>query len=191
MPLTVALYGLSADPPHWGHSLVMKLLSEYYDQVWVWAVDNPLKSKPGMPLAHRQAMVALTTHALNSPCILHRPEFSSPWTAESVAIIHYLYPQHQLWVALGSDALKQVNQWAAVDMLIARINGFVEVARAGQHSDLTALQGLPVHSLTGDIPPYASHEIRHQLNTEHQAAGLIPEVLTYIHQENLYLNIHN
>ncbi|WP_218080581.1 nucleotidyl transferase family protein [Anthocerotibacter panamensis] len=182
----IALYGLSADPPHRGHAQVMALLAQHFSQVWVWAVDNPLKRQGMAPLMARQQMVALTVSHLGLDNLHHRPEFTSPWTAESVAIIHFLCPQYRLWVALGSDALQQVPEWLAVELLIARSHGFVEVTRAGKSTGLTRLLGLPVRSLEADIPPYASHTLRAQLARTEGPEALLPEVYTYIRSQGLY-----
>ena len=41
---SVALFGTSADPPTSGHGAILGWLSQHYDQVAVWAADNPFKS---------------------------------------------------------------------------------------------------------------------------------------------------
>lgn len=44
----VALFGTSADPPTVGHQAILRWLSEHYDQVAVWAADNPFKKAWGI-----------------------------------------------------------------------------------------------------------------------------------------------
>jgi len=183
----LALYGLSADPPHLGHSLAMAYLSACFDEVWVWAVENPLKQSQGAALPHRQQMVGLTVAHCGCPNLQHRPEFSSPWTAESVAIIHYLYPECELWVALGSDALQQVAHWAAVELLRARATGWVEVVRNGQPSGLQTVLDLPIIVLSQSIPGYASQTIRQELLQGVQPPGLLTTVWHYVQAQKLYI----
>ncbi|MEM8807615.1 MAG: adenylyltransferase/cytidyltransferase family protein, partial [Cyanobacteria bacterium P01_G01_bin.38] len=55
---TVALFGTSADPPHQGHHGVLTWLGQHFDQVAVWASDNPFKGNQS-PLADRMAMLRL------------------------------------------------------------------------------------------------------------------------------------
>jgi len=185
MPRRLALYGLSADPPHHGHGAILKLLAQHFDSVYCWAVDNPLKADHGASLPHRQAMVAALTQGLGAS-IEHRPEFTSPWTAESAALAHFCHPQAQLWVALGSDALAQVEHWYALKLLVARIAGFVEIARAGETLGRTLVVGLPVRTLTETIPPWASQTIRAALAQGRVPPGLTPEVYAYIQRTKLY-----
>ncbi len=164
---------------------MMRLVGEYFDEVWCWAVDNPLKTSHGASLLHRQQMLALTIQGL-APHIQHHSEFTSPWTAESAAIIHYLHPDRKLWVALGSDALAQVEQWYAFQLLIARIQGFVEVARDGTTAQQPTVGGLPVLTLTRRIPPHTSHTLRTELAAGATPTSLPPQVLTYIQAHGLY-----
>lgn len=181
----LALYGLSADPPHDGHGAILTLLAQHFDSVYCWAADNPLKADHGASLPHRQAMVAALTHRLGAS-IQHRPEFTSPWTAESAALVHFCHPEAELWVAVGSDALAQVAHWYALKLLVARITGFVEIARAGHILERTLVAGLPVLSLTETIPPWASQSIRSALAQGRVPPGLTPEVYAYIQRTQLY-----
>jgi nicotinate-nucleotide adenylyltransferase len=184
--MRIALYGLSADPPHRAHALAMVYLSQVFDEVWTWAVDNPLKQQVGCTLDHRQQMVALTVASLQTHSIKHCPAFARIWTAESVAIIRHLYPEAELWIALGSDALQQVDQWALAELLQLRATGFVEVVRAGSPSGLAQMLGLPVQVLTESIPAYASQDMRSSLRAGIHPDGLLPEVFAYIQQQHLY-----
>ncbi len=182
----IVLYGLSADPPHRGHLAILQGLAQDFDQVWTWAVDNPLKTEQATPLAHRQHMVALTVAATKSHRILHRPEFTSPWTAESVALIHFLYPGYGLWVALGSDALREIEHWENLPLLFARIQGITEVVRADAATGWQLVRETPIQTLKYPIPPWASREIRSQFHKQQPPEGLLPEVHRYIIQSNLY-----
>ncbi|MGB2926426.1 MAG: adenylyltransferase/cytidyltransferase family protein, partial [Limnothrix sp.] len=54
----IALFGTSADPPTVGHQSILRWLSEHYDQVAVWAADNPFKEH-GATLDQRSEMLEL------------------------------------------------------------------------------------------------------------------------------------
>lgn len=41
--MNIALFGTSADPPTRGHGKILTWLAQHYDQVAVWAADNPFK----------------------------------------------------------------------------------------------------------------------------------------------------
>jgi Cytidylyltransferase-like len=50
-----ALFGTSADPPTLGHQAILEWLATQFDEVAVWAADNPFKVQQ-TPLYHRQTM---------------------------------------------------------------------------------------------------------------------------------------
>ena len=56
--MKIALFGTSADPPTAAHQTILQWLSDHYDQVAVWASDNPFKENQ-TPLSHRMTMLAL------------------------------------------------------------------------------------------------------------------------------------
>ena len=62
-PLRVALFGTSADPPHLGHQSILLWLAQEFDQVAVWAADNPYKAKQS-PICDRAEMLRLLIETL-------------------------------------------------------------------------------------------------------------------------------
>ena len=69
-PPKIALFGTSADPPHLGHQSILSWLAHEFDQVAVWAADNPYKADQS-PIRDRAQMLRLliTTLPPSSPNI--------------------------------------------------------------------------------------------------------------------------
>jgi nicotinate-nucleotide adenylyltransferase len=62
-PTRVALFGTSADPPHVGHQSILNWLAQAFDQVAVWAAENPYKAHQS-PLGDRAEMLRLLISTL-------------------------------------------------------------------------------------------------------------------------------
>jgi len=86
--MRIALFGTSADPPTVGHREILIGLAAQFDQVWVWASDNPFKQH-GASLQARSEMLALIVteanhHLGDRPQIYHYPHLSHRYTIESL-----------------------------------------------------------------------------------------------------------
>jgi nicotinate (nicotinamide) nucleotide adenylyltransferase len=163
--LRIALYGLSANPVHNAHLAIIKALSSRFDLVFVWAVDNPDKyGIPNyLPLAIRNEMVDAALNDLKLPNVENTPQWSHPYTGESVQMIRKVYPSASLWIVLGSDSIKSVSTWSGGDLMNAA-DGFIEVTRPGlpigPSTQLIGGKSMPVIVMDIKTPPYSSSEIR-------------------------------
>lgn len=186
--IRVALFGTSADPPTRGHQIILEWLARTFDEVAVWAADNPFKRHQA-PLDHRETMLRLLIDAITPrPSHLHLyPELSNPRTIYTVERARTLWPMAEFTLVIGSDLLPQFPKWYAVDQLLAQVQVLV-VPRAGYPLHDTDVQTLrlrgaqvAIASLNG--PAVSSSAYREQRDLD----AIPPSIQDYIHREQLYL----
>ena len=110
----IGLLGGSFNPAHAGHvritSSAMKRF--YLDEVW-WLVSprNPLKDQSPEPMQQRMRdAFELITHPR---VLVSNIEFrlGSHFTADTLAALTKLYPQHKFVWLMGADNLRQIDKW--------------------------------------------------------------------------------
>lgn len=187
MSETIALFGTSADPPTLGHRAIMLELSQRYDRVLVWAVDNPFKGNQ-TPLEHRQQMLKILLDSTSPPLpnVTWMPEISDRRSLKSVQQVKGLWPEADLVLVLGSDILSSLSEWYAVDELMQSVR-FLMIPRAGfpmVEDQLMALraQGGRIEIADFDCPMVSSSDFRMNRRTE----GLSEDVLKYLTAHHLY-----
>ena len=178
----IALYGLSANPIHNAHLAIVKKLSQEYDLVFVWAVDNPDKygSPDWLNIKMREEMVDLALKDLRLRNVMNTPQWSDPWTGKSVQMIRKEYPEHELWIALGSDSIQTVSTWSGGE-LMSLADGFIEIKRPGVTPGPKTItinkKEMPVVQLDIVTPPYSSTEIRKKFKVIYKETSDLSEML--------------
>lgn len=184
----IALFGTSADPPTAGHQAILKWLGDRYDYVAVWASNNPLKTHQ-TPLEHRTEMLKLLIAEIDTfknNIQLHE-ELSDRRTLISVQKAREKWGEDpQFILAIGSDLVRQIRRWYAVEELLARVEILV-IPRPGypiQKTDLQALKdlGTKVNVADLDAPEVSSTAYREAGDKD---AVTLP-VKNYIKRERLY-----
>lgn len=186
--LQVALFGTSADPPTTGHRAIMEWLATRFDEVAVWAADNPFKVDQ-TPLVHRQAMLALLLEAVGQQYSNVRlcPHLSDGRSLNSVRLAQQHWPHAQLFLVVGSDVLDSLSSWYRVDELLNMVHLQI-VPRPGfpvNGADLNTLQTLGANlTVAADFvgPDVSSTEYRQKKAED----VMIPAIASYIHQHSLY-----
>jgi nicotinate-nucleotide adenylyltransferase len=187
MSPTIALFGTSADPPTFAHRAILQWLSPQFDQVIVWAADNPFKADQ-TPLMHRQAMLELLVAEIQISCpnVGHYPELGDSRTLHTVERTHQRWPDSELTLVVGSDVVSKLPHWyraadllSQVDLLILYRPGVALV-----ELDLEALRrkGATVKIANFTGPQISSSDYREQGSM----AGLTSAISNYIHQQGLY-----
>jgi nicotinate-nucleotide adenylyltransferase len=111
----IGLLGGSFNPAHGGHRRISlaALDALALDEIW-WLVSpgNPLKPVKGMaPLADRFASaLAMARRAPIRVTAIER-ELGTIYTAETLAKLVQLYPQHHFIWLMGADNLAQFHRW--------------------------------------------------------------------------------
>ena len=184
----IALFGTSADPPTIGHQTILRWLSQHYDQVVVWASDNPFKQDQNL-LQYRADMLQLTIADLNlsqTNISLH-PELSDRYTFITVNKAREKWGQNtEFSLVIGSDILGQITNWYRIEELLAQVKVLI-VPRLGysiKEADLNLLKeiGGKFAIATLNAPKVSSSTYR-----LHKDKSLVtPSVRDYIYQHKLY-----
>lgn len=187
-PNHIALFGTSADPPTQGHKTILEWLSQHYDQVAVWASDNPLKSHQ-TPLQHRIKMLELMIASLDIPKnnvqLYH--ELSSPKSIKTIEKAEAIWGHDQQFsFVIGSDLVKQIQHWYASEELLKRVNLLV-IPRPGysvSESELTILDDMGASYQVANFhaPPVSSTAYREKGKADIVDAS----VKHYIQDQQLY-----
>lgn len=184
--MMIALFGTSADPPTIGHQAILKWLGNHFDQVAVWASDNPFKAHQ-TPLEHRQEMLRRLIQDINpsQENVAVYPELSDPKTLTTVQRARQRWSNAEFIFVIGSDLVPKLTQWYRIEAVLSQVQLLV-IPRPGyplEEQDLQQLQQkgkLAIADFMG--PDMSSTAYRHQGN----GLGLTPSVKAYIHQEGLY-----
>lgn len=185
--VSTALFGTSADPPTRGHQAILHWLSQQFEQVAVWASDNPFKTH-GASLDHRQAMLRLLVDEVDfaQGNVAFYPALSHPRTLDTLKQARQLWPQAEFTFVIGADLVATIATWYQIQTVLAQVSLLV-IPRPGYAltaADLQPLQQLgatlAIAEFTG--PAVSSTAVREA----DDAAGLTPAVQAYIHQKGLY-----
>jgi nicotinate-nucleotide adenylyltransferase len=183
----IALFGTSADPPTAGHQQILSWLADHFDQVVVWASDNPFKSHQ-TELQHRCAMLQMLIDEIKSskPNINLYQHLSSRRTLETLVSAQQHWPDAEFILVIGSDLVQQIQGWYQVQNLLKQVKLLI-IPRPGypvNDQDLVALKQL------GGSVEIASIMGLAVSSTDFREAGdcnaLTAAVQAYINQENLY-----
>lgn len=185
--LTIALFGTSADPPTAGHQQILNWLSYQYDDVWVWASDNPFKQHQ-TPLEHRAAMLSLLIADIQPPRYnIHCDQrLSSPRALVTVERAQERWPGANFTLVVGSDLMGKVLSWYKAETLLRQVKLLV-IPRPGYAIDTDAATRLREAGATVAIAdmtglPVSSTTYRQ----ERDPTTITPPVQAYIHKEQLY-----
>ncbi|MBC7823450.1 MAG: nicotinate-nucleotide adenylyltransferase [Candidatus Parcubacteria bacterium] len=183
--LKVALFGTSADPPTRGHLAILCWLSQHFDQVAVWASDNPFKSHQ-TALDHRTEMLRLLIGDLDLRNIQVYPELSSSRTVITVERAQERWQNAEFTLVVGSDLVRQLPKWFRARDLFDRVKLLV-VPRPGYSitdSELDPLRQIGADVTIADLnaPNVSSTAYREQGETE----GVTSPIQAYIDREQLY-----
>jgi nicotinate-nucleotide adenylyltransferase len=185
--MTIALFGTSADPPTAGHQTILVWLSHHFDEVAVWASDNPFKSHQ-TPLDHRVAMLRLLIEDIYPPRYnIHLyPELSSPRALVTVEQARQRWTTAELTLVVGSDLVAQLSRWYRVQELLQQVKLLV-VPRPGY--SLTEAEWHPLQQMGAkvaiadlSVPAVSSTAYREEGDPE----VVTPPIEAYIHREHLY-----
>lgn len=184
--MEIALFGTSADPPTTGHQGILRWLSQHFDQVVVWASDNPFKSHQTI-IEHRTKMLKILIEEISPDhnITLHQ-ELSSRRTLETVKGVQQYWPDAQLHLVVGSDLIAQMPKWYKIEALLSQVSLLI-VPRPGYEVEDENLKNL--QQLGGNVAiasiiglPVSSSSYRQNGDPE----TLTPGIQAYIEQNQLY-----
>ncbi len=182
--MNVALFGTSADPPTIGHLEILRWLSNQFDEVAVWAADNPFKSHQ-TELYHRTVMLQLLVSELNHPNVHVYPELSHSRTIVTVDQARQRFPTATFVLVVGVDVAKQLPKWYRVAELLDRVQLLV-MPRFGYTLSDEELNRLHELGTRVTIAPLTVPDVSSTAYREHRSRGVTQAVQAYIDREHLY-----
>ena len=187
MAQQVALFGTSADPPTAGHQKIVVFLSKQFDQVAVWASDNPFKQGQ-TALRDRQHMLGLMVEAIAPQCpnVILEPRLSDLRSLNSVKIARSIWPEASFTLVIGTDILSSLQSWYRVEELFEQVT-FLVIQRPGigvdpEQIEVLQRQGARLTLSEFEGPDTSSTGIRECLKPQQ----LLPKVWDYIQAQQLY-----
>ncbi|MCB1214266.1 MAG: nicotinate (nicotinamide) nucleotide adenylyltransferase [Deltaproteobacteria bacterium] len=170
----IALFGGSFDPPHLGHMAVVLYLLKNYDEVWILPNYQHAFKNQQSPFKDRLKMCKISFKDFSKVKILDLEKNLSGYTIDTVRALKEAYPQAKFTWILGSDLLKEVDQWKEAKTLKKLIK-FEKLARAPQ--------------MLSDFPPLSSTQVREKAKKKESLENLVvPTIEAYIRQKKLYQN---
>ncbi len=181
----IALLGTSADPPTYGHQILLQGLLTLFPKVVTWASDNPIKEHR-VPLTKRCSLLNALVKDIANPNLELVQDLSSPRTITSLKKASKRWSGSELIFVVGSDLTDHIPHWfqAKAVLQIARIGIVPREGWPIKKNQLDILQSLGgnVDILSLKVPATASSEIRSETQ-----ANLIPSsVLLILKKNNLY-----
>jgi nicotinate-nucleotide adenylyltransferase len=183
----IALFGTSADPPTLGHQVILKWLAQRFDQVVVWAADNPFKVH-GASLEQRTVMLQRLVEDFSSPDLnvsVH-PELSFRRTLETVKKARQQWSEAIFTLVIGSDLLPQLPQWYRAAELLSQVKLLV-IPRPGypiQELDMLRVKQLGTAVAIADLTGLDVSSTAYRENGSLE--DIPPPIAAYIQQEQLY-----
>ncbi len=187
--MKIALFGTSADPPTAAHQSILQWLSDHYDQVAVWASDNPFKDNQ-TPLEHRMAMLELVIHSLNlaQPNVRVYRELSDRRSLNSLEKAQKIWGEDADYsLVIGSDLVQQIPQWYRAQELFQAVTLLI-IPRPGHPLNRKDLGKLKTLGATYEIAQMEAPEISSTIYRQTKDKTVIPDpVKDYIYQQKLYV----
>ena len=207
--MNIALFGTSADPPTTAHRTILIWLAQHFEQVAVWASDNPFKNHHStggghaVSLNHRQTMLKLLVEDL-------QPTYANVQIWEDLSdrrSLISLQRAQQRWgtapeygLIIGSDLIEQIPRWYEVKQLLKQVTlvifarpgypltsdslGLIE-SLGGRYRLVTEDRLTEINQIPKMSPLTPSVSSTHFRQTKDHT--IIPKVVqTYIDQQKLY-----
>jgi nicotinate-nucleotide adenylyltransferase len=204
--MKIGIYGGTFNPPHLGHLTAARAVFEVLRLDKLLLIPDSLpphkELPPGSPTAaQRLEMTRMAGEQLGlgdrveTLDIELRREGRS-YTADTLAAVHRLYPEAELWLLMGTDMFLTLQSWHEPDRIFAQA-GIAAFGRTEEDTEeLFALQRHRLYHrypsarlFTLSVPgviDVSSTELRHRLARGEGGYLLPPAVYGYILREGLY-----
>ncbi|GHS94142.1 putative nicotinate-nucleotide adenylyltransferase [Planctomycetales bacterium] len=115
MPLPIALFGGTFDPPHCGHlKIALAVLdARLAAQVWFMPAQTPPHKHTGTAFAHRFAMTELLVqnHSGLALCDIDARVAGRNYTIDSLRRLRAQYPDQKFRLVIGADMALSFGTW--------------------------------------------------------------------------------
>ena len=188
MGKSIALFGMSADPPTIGHKKILEELSKIYAFTISYVSNNPQK-KHIEDISIRSHLLKTLIDDLDNPKILFNQKISSQWAVESIKKCKEIYKFNNLDFVIGSDLIKDIFYWKNFDKIILEVSFFI-ILREGYPVESNTLKMLETYRVKFKIstiktPNISSSKFRLNFNCSNLPSSLID----IVKKNNLYESI--
>ena len=190
--MIVGIYGGSFDPIHTGHSIVANFVAQcgLVDEVWLMVSrQNPLKDHATYAAEKcRLEMAGIVAGTCNNVkvCDIELRMPSPSYTIETLKHLKNLYPEHNFKIIIGSDSLKNFENWKYSKQIVSEFGvivyprpwyGFPDQEPEG----MTFLNGAPEFGISSSL-------IREYIRDGWNINYFVPtEIADYIKKHKLYV----
>ncbi|MGB7087368.1 MAG: nicotinate-nucleotide adenylyltransferase [Phormidesmis sp.] len=190
--MRVALFGTSADPPHLGHQSILIWLAQTFDQVAVWAAENPYKPKQS-PLSDRAQMLRLMIEALPpnlaSGKVSVYQHLSDRYSVYSIMRARQYWPEAKFSLVVGADLIAQLPKWYQAQAIFEQVEILV-FPRPGYTIDGPALSALQQVANVAIAHPQDQYDVASSRYRQNKCSAvphdLPPVIRDYINERDLY-----
>jgi nicotinate-nucleotide adenylyltransferase len=196
--LRIGVFGGTFDPVHLGHLILAEQCREQgrLDQVWfVPAARPPHKSTEELtPFVQRLEMLnlAIAGQPVFRVDELERDRPGPGYTAVTLEELHQRHPEHQWFLVVGGDALRDLPGWFEPTRIVARAELLV-MPRPGAAmppvEELRATLGAAVRVQVVNVPliGISSTDLRQRFRDSRSVRYFVPRAVEeYIREKRLY-----
>jgi len=194
----IGVFGGTFDPVHLGHLILAEQCREQgrLDQVWFVPAARPPHKLQGelSPFAQRVEMLnlALAGQAAFRVEELERDRPGPGYTAVTLEELQQRHPEHEWFLVVGGDALRDLPGWYQPERIVARAELLV-MPRPGVDlppvEELPAKLGPAARVQVADVPliGISSTELRQRIREGRSVRYLVPRAVeAYIRDKRLY-----
>jgi nicotinate-nucleotide adenylyltransferase len=186
----IVLFGGAFDPPHVGHTLVIRqaLAQVKPDTLWLMPCYEHTFGKSLAPVKERLALTRLLAESMHDERVtvsdvelVHKTSGS---TYETWQVLTKEHPKTEFYFLMGSDNLSTFPKWREWRKLLKAMRFYVYL-RAG-HPPRPWYEGMRLlHS--PEVSHVSSSDIRKRLTVSEGIGDLVPDkVVEYIREKRLY-----
>ncbi|MEG1875709.1 MAG: nicotinate (nicotinamide) nucleotide adenylyltransferase, partial [Angelakisella sp.] len=194
------LYGGTFNPIHRGHLALCRYLldSEKFDRILLMPTASP-PHKPSPQLAggqHRLALCRMAVAGLDGITVedWEIRQGGTSYTVDTLSYLHEKYPSDTFFLLIGSDMFLSFCQWKnwreiakLATLLVASRTQHDREGLQAQYDLLTA-QGVVIQLLENPIVELSSTEVRWEIGNTGRCKEVLPQVLQYCKDYQLYSN---
>lgn len=194
--MKIGIFGGTFDPIHIGHLMVAEQarVEVGLDEVWFVPAASPPHKRDRVitEVAHRVAMVegAIRDHPSFRCSRIELTSSGPSYTVHTVRRLQECYPQHDFFLIVGGDMVKDLPSWYKIEEILQRIrvigcvrpgNSFEEIPTWISERLIPITEGIEIN--------LSSTWIREQVRKGASIRYFVPEsVRQYIEEKKLYGN---
>jgi nicotinate-nucleotide adenylyltransferase len=196
--MRIGVFGGTFDPVHQAHLILAEQAREQaaLDQVWFVPAGRPPHKTHRELTSFAQRAEMLSLALSGNPAFrvdeLEKDRAGPSYTADTLDELHRRYPEHEWFLLIGGDALRDLPGWYQPDRIVARATLLV-MGRAG--SDIGQIEEWQnklgkqarVQILKAPLMEISSTDLRQRVGEGRSIRYLVPRAIeAYIHDKGLY-----